>query len=161
MTGSTASPTIPAGEAERPMLLFRVGSELFAFDLAVSEEAMEWPALERMPEMPAGLLGVFALRGQLVPVYTPERALSVTRTGTPGVVVVARARGRRVALAVDDVEDVIMVDPMKMLQPPVPDAANGTLLGVVRRGEELVSIVDAAALLRACAGTGAAAEEDA
>lgn len=161
MTGPVDAAARPAETTERPMLLFRVGRELFAFDLAASEEAMEWPEIERVAEMPAGLLGVFALRGQLVPVYTPEPVLSVTRTGTPGVVVVTRARGRRVALAVDDVEDVLMVDPTKLMQAPVPDAANGVFLGVARRGEELVSIVDAAALLRACAGSETAAQEDA
>ncbi|HEX6535387.1 MAG TPA: chemotaxis protein CheW [Gemmatimonadaceae bacterium] len=166
MTTRGAAPARPAGAAEagdarRALLLVRVGPELFAFDLVAAEEAVEWPALERLPQSPRDMLGVFAFRGRLVPVYTPESALAVARTGVPGVVVVTRSGERRVGLAVDDVEDVIMMDRSKVLPPPVPGTARGVVLGVARHGEELVSIVDLGALVRAIAATDIAAEEGA
>jgi purine-binding chemotaxis protein CheW len=134
-----------------PLLLFQVGGELFAFDLTAADEAIELPALEHLPTMPVGMLGVFPLRDQLVPAYDAGMALGVRRAAKPGegVVVVMRGRGRRIGLVVDDVEDVIMVDLARTRRPPL-DAANKILLGVLRHGSELVGIVDAVALANAC-----------
>lgn len=139
--------------ARAPMLLLRLGDALFALDLRAADEAIEWPALDRLAEMPPTMLGVFPLRGQLVPVYTPERVLQTARAEHEGVVLVMRAAERRVGIAVDDVEDVIMIDCSRLLRPPSADA-DKVLLGMVRRGEELVGVVDAAALVRACALAG-------
>ena len=140
-----------------PLLLFRVGAEWFALDLKAAEEALELPALERVPAMPPTMLGVFPLRGQLIPVYAPDSALGASRAGGggaggsegegEGVVIVVRARDRRIGLAVDDVEDVIMMDLSKMRRPPGRAAAEQLVLGVLRHGSELVSVIDAAALV--------------
>jgi chemotaxis signal transduction protein len=105
------------------------------------------------------MLGVFPLRGQLIPVYAPDSALGASRAGRgeaggsegegegEGVVIVVRARDRRIALAVDDVEDVIMMDLSRMRRPPGRATAAQMVLGVLRHGSELVSVVDAAALI--------------
>jgi chemotaxis signal transduction protein len=135
-----------------PMLVVRIGRERFACDLAAAEEALEWPELDAVPGARAGLLGVFSHRGQLVPLHSPARALGVTHAEAQGVVVIMHTRGRRVGLALDDVEDVIMVDLSHMQPSPVPDVAGRVALGVLRHGEHLVSIIDAAALVAACAG---------
>jgi chemotaxis signal transduction protein len=135
-----------------PMLVVRIGRERFACELAAAEEALEWPVLDPVPGARAGMLGLFSHRGQLVPLHSPARALGVTHTEAQGVVVIMRTRGRRIGLALDDVEDVIMVDFSHMQPSPVPDITGRVALGVIRHGEHLVSIIDAAELVAACAG---------
>jgi chemotaxis signal transduction protein len=135
------------------MLLFRLGGELFALDLDASEEALEFPELERVAGMPGSALGVFTLRDQLVGVFSPERALRVRREADTGVVLVIHARGRRIALAVDDVEEVIMVDFSNVNRPSPRDAADGVLVGIARHGDALVGLVDAEALAAECMGS--------
>jgi chemotaxis signal transduction protein len=66
---------------------------------------------------------------------------------------VLRSGERRIGLAVDDVEDVMTIEPSMVRRPPVPDAGDAVLRGVARRGTELVGILDADALLSACVAT--------
>ena len=149
MTWVRRSRSLAASE----MLLFRLGGEYFAIDLAAAEEVLELPQLERLPDMAATLLGVVMLRDQLLPVYTPELPLRVARSGGHGVMVVLRSGERRVGLAVDDVEDVMTIEPSMVSRPPVLDGGGTVLRGVARRGTELVGIVDADALVSACASS--------
>lgn len=137
-------------ETGTEMLLFRQGGELFALALRAALEVVEMPALERVPDMTAGMLGVFPVRGAYVPVYAPESALGVPITTPHAAVLILRRGDRPIGIALEDVEDVIMVDQSRLHQPLGATGA-GVVLGVERRGGDLVGIVDADALVEACA----------
>ena len=64
------------------LLTFHVGLERFATALGCIEEAVERPDVYRVPEMPDTMLGVFSLRGRLIPVCSPVRALGVALEGS-------------------------------------------------------------------------------
>src|SRR6266404_2870387 len=53
---------------ERQYCIFRAGRERFCFSVLDVEEVVEWPRLTRVPLSPAFLMGVFNLRGAIVPV---------------------------------------------------------------------------------------------
>jgi purine-binding chemotaxis protein CheW len=135
------------------MLLFTVGGELFAIALGACEEVLEWPGAERVSGMPPSALGVFALRGQLMSLYSPERALGVKRSDEDGVALIIHALGKRIALALDDVDEVIAVDSDNLKRPSPRDAADGLLLGITRHRDELVAVGDVEALAAACTNT--------
>ena len=132
------------------LLLFRVGDELFATDLASVEEAVTLPEIHHLPEMPASMLGAFNLRGRLTPVYSPAQVLGVALRGEAQAALLVRADTRRLGLAVDDVEDVFQVDLATVHEAPGTNDADGILLAVAHHGKELVAIVDAGALVAAC-----------
>jgi purine-binding chemotaxis protein CheW len=132
------------------LLLFRIGDELFATDLASVEEAVTLPEIHHLPEMPAAMLGAFNLRGRLTPVYSPAQVLGVSLRGDAQSALLVRADTRRLGLAVDDVEDVFQVDLATVHDAPGTSDADGILLGVAHHGKELVAIVDAEALVSAC-----------
>ena len=140
-----------SGTAE--LLVFRVGGELFASALGTVEEAVELPELSPLPEMPASMLGVVTLRGRMLPAYSPARPLGVTLARADAAALVFRAGERRVALAVDDVDDVMTLDLAELRSPPATGAERETasvVLGVARRGRDLVAVLDADALVTAC-----------
>ena len=56
----------------------------------------------------------------------------------------------RIALAVDDVDDVLSLRPSQLRRPQFVDTSDGVLVGVVRRGADLVGMLDATALVIAC-----------
>jgi len=61
----------PAVEPELPMkqyCVFRAGRERFSLAVLDVEEVVEWPKLTRMPLSPPFMLGIFNLRGSIVPV---------------------------------------------------------------------------------------------
>lgn len=134
------------------LLLFRIGDELFAADLASVEEAVTLPEIHHLPEMPPAMLGAFDLRGRLTPVYSPAHVIGVPLRGVAQAALLVRSDTRRLGLAVDDVEDVFQVDLATVHDSPGIDDADGILLAVAHHGTELVAIIDADALVAACVG---------
>ena len=132
------------------LLLFRVGAERFATDLAAVEEAVELPEVRTLPEMAESMLGIFDLRGRMTPIYTPERALGVSLSGSGGVALLMRSGDRRIGVAVDDVDDVLRPDLATLRHAPTLGTASDTILGVLRQGATLIAVVDAEALVAAC-----------
>jgi len=141
---------IAAREGLSDTLVFRVGDERFAVDLAAVEEAIELPSVHHLPEMPDHLLGVFELRERLVPIYSPERVLRVALGRDAAAVLVLRSREKRLGLAVDDVDDVLTIDGAAVRRAPIPDNDDNVLLGVIRRGADLLALIDAESLALAC-----------
>ncbi len=128
------------------LLLFRVGQEWFGIELDAVEEVLDFPELHRIPEMPDALLGVFTLRGALVSLFAPDAILGVSLHEKSSALVFT-GRGRRLALAVDDVDDVLTLELPALRDVPTADAGDGVLAGVVRRGHDLIGVLDVEALL--------------
>lgn len=141
----------------RDLLLFRVGSARFAAPLVSVEEALdlEGIAVQAIPGDNPALRGVFALRGALVPLYDPRRPLGVTPAEGGTAMLVRQAAGAaRVAIAVDDVEDVLDDVQDEDIRPPTGGAdSDGVVRGVVQRGAAIIVIVDLNALVTACRAT--------
>jgi chemotaxis signal transduction protein len=137
------------------LLLFRVGRELFATELRAVEEAVDLSAVEAVQQLPGAdsrMRGIFTLRGILVPLFSPARALGVV-PGEAATALVVRDRRGRIAIATDDVEDVLKLRDGELRPLPAGDARDaGVVRGVVRRGTGLVAIVDLDALIAACRG---------
>src|SRR5260221_12500071 len=59
---------LPTSAPERQYCIFRAGRERFCFSVLDVEEVVEWPNLTRVPLAPTFLMGIFNLRGSIVPV---------------------------------------------------------------------------------------------
>lgn len=131
------------------VLLFRVADERFAIDLSAVEEAIDIPPVHHVPEMPPAMLGVITVRGTLTPVYSPAAALGLALHDGTSALLFRRGR-TRVAVVVDEVDDVATLDLALLRDAPVLDAGDGIILGVVRQRDVLLALVDADALIAAC-----------
>ncbi|HJU90079.1 MAG TPA: chemotaxis protein CheW [Gemmatimonadaceae bacterium] len=134
------------------LLMFRVADELFALDLATVEEAVELPELHGVPTREHHLLGVVDWRGQLLPVYSPQRVLGL-ECARDAVTLVVRSGARLVGFAVDDVEDVLELEPSDIRPAPVRGVTEPILVGLVRHHGLLVAVLDPVALVQGCAIT--------
>lgn len=131
------------------VLLFRVGPELFGIELSAVEEAIDLGAVRHVPEMPPAMLGVITVRGGLTAVYSPSEALGLALASSASALIFRRDAAR-LAVAVDDVDDVHSVNLEQLRDAPGTDAADGVLLGVLRHRDSLLALVDAEALILAC-----------
>ncbi|HEY1482791.1 MAG TPA: chemotaxis protein CheW, partial [Candidatus Acidoferrum sp.] len=52
---------------ESQYCVFRSGRERFCFPVLDVEEVLEWPLVTKLPLSPAYVLGIFNLRGAIVP----------------------------------------------------------------------------------------------
>ena len=140
---------VKAGEGKGRLLLFRVGRELFAAELGAVEETVEPEELRAVPTVRGTLLGTMQLRDRLLPLHSPAALLGAPLGGAT-LALIGRVGERRVALAVDDVLDVLDVDFALVRPAPGATESDGFLLGVARRGTDLVTLVDWDALVAAC-----------
>jgi purine-binding chemotaxis protein CheW len=78
---------------ERQFCVFRAGRERFCLSVLEVEEVVDWPRFTRVPLAPAFLMGVFNLRGAIVPLVD----IAFTEGRRPGLlprhVVVAVLKG--------------------------------------------------------------------
>jgi purine-binding chemotaxis protein CheW len=141
-------------DGEARVLVFRVGGERFAVALLAVDEVIEAPEMQHMPDAPPQVRGVATLRGQLLSIYDPLALLGASlsggdRTASPGATLVFTRAGEphRIGLAVDDVYDAVTISESEMRGVPGSDGSDGALLGLVRRGSELIGVLDVDALL--------------
>lgn len=105
-----AEPEAPAAPEElRQYCVFRAGRERFCLSVLDVEEVVEWPRLTRIPLAPGFLMGVFNLRGTIVPVVDIAMTEGRRADLQPRHVVVASIKGGtshedlRLGVAADEV----------------------------------------------------------
>lgn len=124
----------------------RIGTERFAVPLESVEELVESPQLRAVPGAPENLLGLFTLGQALLPLYSPASILGAEPIGEQ-VALVMRGGRSRVALAVDDADDVINVSLADVLDAPRTGHHDDVVLGVIWHGSELLTLLDARAVV--------------
>ncbi|HWR13215.1 MAG TPA: chemotaxis protein CheW [Terriglobales bacterium] len=94
---------------ERQYCVFRSGRERYCLAVLDTEEVVEWPLVTRIPLAPAFLMGVFNLRGKIVPVIDIAFTEGHRADLTPKHVVVAQLPANderdeiRIGIASDEV----------------------------------------------------------
>jgi purine-binding chemotaxis protein CheW len=149
----------PIGErpSESQYCVFRSGRERFCLPVLDVEEVVEWPLITRLPLSPAYVLGIFNLRGSIVPLI--DIALTEgRRTGLlPKHVVVAslRADGHRdeirVGIAADEVVGTYSVNDAEDLLEQAPENVPHCI-GMLRHEDRLALVIDLRRLLEVYPG---------
>jgi len=147
--------------AERPpesqYCVFRSGRERFCLPVLDVEEVVEWPLITRLPLSPAYVLGIFNLRGAIVPLI--DIALTEgRRTGLlPKHVVVASLRAEahrdeiRIAIAADEVVGTYSVNDAEDLLQQAPENVPHCI-GMLRHEDRLALVIDLRRLLEVYPG---------
>jgi len=145
------------GEAERgperQYCVFRAGRERYCLAVLDVEEVVDWPTVTRMPLAPAFLLGVFNLRGSIVPIvdiaFTEGRRADLP----PKRVVVASvaAHGEtpelRIGIAADEVIGTFTTTEPLMVDEAPRDVPH--CCGMLRQDEKLALALDLKRLVEA------------
>ncbi len=131
---------------EQQYCVFRAGRERFCLEVLDVEEVVEWPSVTKLPLGPPFLMGIFNLRGSIVPIvdiaFTEIRRADLS----PKHVVVACLRGNgdvedlRLGIAADEVIGTFSTsEPLLVAQAPkdVPHCC-----GMLRHEERLALALD-------------------
>jgi purine-binding chemotaxis protein CheW len=138
----------------RYFLTFRLGKSRYALAADGIAEVVRIPPIARLPQAPAGLLGVANLRGEVVPVADIARLLQKDRAPDQAAsrAIVLRDEAT-VALAVDGVDELVEIaaDKIETRQAALAALPGERLEGAFRPrpDAEFVKIVDVKALLAA------------
>jgi len=132
------------------IVTFRLGDELFAADIFSVERVLRYTPPTPVPNVPAWIDGVIDYQGRVVPVIDLRKRFELPEAPVPtdGRILVLTVDGEWVAVTVDGVLDVSLLDPSRLAPPPplFRGFTAGYLRGVVRRGERLVVFLDVARL---------------
>jgi len=100
-------------------LTFPVGSEEYALDIEHVSEIIKWREVEEIPRVPAFVLGIISLRGQIIPVFDlPGRLKLGSVEVSPASRIIVCQKGERSAgLLVDGINQVVKM-PVRKTEPP-------------------------------------------
>jgi purine-binding chemotaxis protein CheW len=136
---------------ESQYCVFRSGRERFCLPVLDVEEVLDWPLVTKLPLAPAYLLGIFNLRGVIVPLID----IAMTEGRRPGLlpkhVVVASLRGEgsqedvRIGIAVDEVIGTYSVTAEDLLQQAPENVPH--CIGMLRHDDRLALVIDLRKLL--------------
>jgi purine-binding chemotaxis protein CheW len=142
--------------AESQFCVFRSGRERFCLPVLDVEEVLDWPLLTRIPLAPAYLLGIFNLRGVIVPLID----IALTEGRRPGLlpkhVVVASLRlegshdDLRVGIAADEVIGTYSVTSEDLLEQAPENVPH--CIGMLRHEDRLALLIDLRKLLEVYPG---------
>ncbi len=122
-------------------LTCRVGAKEYGIDIAKVQEIRGYDTVTRIADTPAHILGVFDLRGALVPIVDlrVKFALAEARYDAFTVVIVLNVGERIMGAVVDSVTDVLALAPEQIQPAPMidalPDARCIAGVASVRRGD--------------------------
>jgi purine-binding chemotaxis protein CheW len=128
------------------LLVVWIGGERFAVPLEAIDELVEKPRLRDVPGAPEHLLGLFTLGSLLLPLYSPAALLGVTPGADPAALVM-RGGESRIAIAVDDADDVIRVPLAEVIDAPRTGHYDDVVPGVIWRDGDLLTLLDARAIV--------------
>ena len=142
--------------AESQFCVFRSGRERFCLPVLDVEEVLDWPLLTKVPLAPPYLLGIFNLRGVIVPLID----IALTEGRRPGLlpkhVVVASLRGEvghddlRVGIAADEVIGTYSVTSEDLLEQAPENVPH--CIGMLRHEDRLALLIDLRKLLEVYPG---------
>lgn len=149
----------PAGDRppESQYCVFRSGRERFCLPVLDVEEVLEWPLVTKIPLAPGYMLGIFNLRGAIVPLID----IALTEGRRPGLlpkhVVVASLRGDgihddlRLGIAADEVVGTYSVNEAEDLLQEAPENVPHCI-GMLRHDDRLALVIDLRRLLEVYPG---------
>lgn len=131
---------------------FMIGRESFGVDIGRVQEIVAVPDITKVPDTPGFLEGIINLRGKIVSVVDLRKRLGLDGAGRnkKNRILVTEVGGRVVGLIVDEVSEVLRLNPESVDPPPemINSAGAGYITGVGKIGERIILLLDIGRILR-------------
>jgi len=140
-------------EENTSFITFSLESETYAVPIQAIEEIIGFQDISLLPNVPKFIKGVINLRGELVPVMDLRLKFGLEQKeyNPLTVLLIVRIEERVMGLVVDNVADVLVIDPTRVQNTPVFSAKISTdfIEGVYKDAQnQMVILVDVAALTK-------------
>ena len=93
-----------------PAVVFPIGEDRYAVPTSVVREVVSEPRLTRLPTAPATLLGVFNLRGEVIPMFDTAALLGIGTLADAPIAVVVNTTAGPAALVVTGLPKFVVLE---------------------------------------------------
>jgi purine-binding chemotaxis protein CheW len=137
--------------AEKQMVLFELGSEIYGLDIATVHEIIRMQPITKVPKAPFYVEGVINLRGKVIPVIDMGKrfGLEKVENNKNNRIVVVNIQDTILGIIVDAVTEVIRI-PIDSIEPvsDIITAANSDyLMGIAKLADKMVILLELDKLL--------------
>lgn len=133
------------------LLTMLVGNETYALAVNDVEEIVELRSITPVPNAPPPVAGIVSVRGTIVAILDVRERLGASppQPDADPRLVIVKDRGGLAGFAVDRVSRVLKCDPAELEPAPSlgSEESPGALRGMVRRGDQVISLIDLEKLL--------------
>jgi purine-binding chemotaxis protein CheW len=131
---------------EKQLVVFNLGQEVYAVDIAMVKEIIQMLSITRVPGTPPSIEGVINLRGAVIPVVDLRKRFklqAVERTKDTRIVIVT-CRGQAVGIVVDSVAQVLRVpvDSIEASSNLFNENKQHYIQAIVKLAKQLVILLD-------------------
>lgn len=126
-----------------------IGKDEFGIDIARIVEILKRQKVFQLPNFPDFVAGVINLRGEVIPVIDLRRRFGVEDIRGKERIVVIRFGREKIGLTVDDIKEIINLDPSEISSPPSIFRGLKTeyINGIGRRNERIIVILNLDSIL--------------
>jgi purine-binding chemotaxis protein CheW len=136
-----------AADTNVELVVFLVGGESFAFRLKQVREVVSVDQLRSIPNTPAHIIGLYSLRGNLVPVIDLRQCFNMPSaiSADDGRMIVVEIDGEQVGMMTDRVTEIMRVPTSALIEPPsqFKPKDHGYLSEMVIKGNRMIMVLDA------------------
>ncbi len=131
---------------------FMVGKESFGVDIGRVQEIVTVPEITRVPDTPDFLEGIINLRGKIVSIIDLRKRLKINgvERQKKNRILVTEIEGRVVGLVVDEVSEVLGLNP-DTIEPP-PEMVNSVgaeyITGIGKLEDKIILLLDLGKVMR-------------
>lgn len=137
-------------DEELQVVIFQLGAEYYGVDISLVRGVETLTSITKIPRTPRYIKGVINLRGRVIPVVDLKLRLGLPTAPTDDAkIAVIEVDGQTIGVIVDGVSEVASV-PQTDVDPPSAISSGvdvDHILGVARRGDRLVTLLDLGKLL--------------
>lgn len=121
-----------------------IGEEEFGIEIARVVEILKMQKVFQLPNLPDFLSGVINIRGEIIPVVDLRKRFGLEGLKGKNRIVVIRFGMEKIGLFVDDIKEIITLDPEDITTPPSLFRGLKTeyMTGIAKKGERIIIILN-------------------
>jgi purine-binding chemotaxis protein CheW len=129
----------------RQLVVFNLGDEQYALPIAHVHEIIRYCEPRSVASRADWVRGVISLRGQIIPVYDLAARLGVSSHASNSAKIMIVDTGVEIAgVVVDEVEEVLTVDPEQLRE--APGASSAVIDAIAKVGDRLIVLLHPSAV---------------
>ena len=130
----------------KQLVVFSLGSEEYALPIGSVHEIIRYTEPRSVASDAQWIRGVIGLRGKIIPIFDLAARMGVAAgaAGENGKIVIVETGSSQVGVMVDQVDEVLTVDPAQLED--VPSASRESIEAIAKIGDRLVVLLNAEGL---------------